>query len=81
VITGEGHAIQVACRAAGVSESGFLCAADPAPSQPGRSDHAWLTNVITKVHACSSGTYGAPQVHAELTIGRGITVGHSGWRS
>ena len=39
--------------------------------------HAWLTDLIGQVHAASRGTYGAPRVHAELRIGRGITVGHN----
>jgi transposase InsO family protein len=29
------------------------------------------------VHQASNGTYGARRVHAELTLGRGITVGHN----
>jgi hypothetical protein len=36
----------------------------------------WLTDLITQVHAESFGVYGAPRVHAELTLGRGIVVGH-----
>ena len=39
--------------------------------------HAWLTDLITKVHVESRGTYGARRVHAELTIGMGILVGHN----
>jgi putative transposase len=33
--------------------------------------------VITRVHLESRGTYGALRVHAELTMGKGITVGHN----
>jgi len=33
--------------------------------------------VITQIHLESRGTYGAPRVHAELTMGRGIAVGHN----
>ena len=76
MITAEGHAVQVACRAAGVSESGFY-AWRIRPLSARAIRHAWLTDVITEVHACSRGTYGAPRVHAELTIGRGIVVGHN----
>ena len=39
--------------------------------------HAWLTDQISQVHAESRGTYGARRVHAELTLGRGVTVGHN----
>ena len=35
-----------------------------------------LTGLITEIHADSHGIYGARRVHAELTIGRGIAVGH-----
>ncbi|MGZ5329430.1 MAG: transposase [Actinomycetota bacterium] len=33
--------------------------------------------MITQVHVESRGTYGARRVHAELTMDRGITVGHN----
>jgi transposase InsO family protein len=76
VIAGEGHAVQVACRAAGVSESGFYAWRIRPPSSRAIR-HAWLSDVITQVHLESRGTYGAPRVHAELTIGRGIVVGRN----
>ena len=38
--------------------------------------HAWLLDQIVEVHAASRGTYGARRVHAELTMGRDIKVGH-----
>jgi hypothetical protein len=38
--------------------------------------HAWLTGQIQAVHLASRGIYGARRVHAELTMGLGITVGH-----
>ncbi|MEU4833853.1 IS3 family transposase [Streptosporangium sp. NPDC023615] len=38
--------------------------------------HAWLTDEIRQVHAASNSVYGGPRVHAELTMGRGIAVGH-----
>jgi transposase InsO family protein len=38
--------------------------------------HALLTDLITQVHTESFGTYGARRVHADLTIGRGVAVGH-----
>jgi putative transposase len=33
--------------------------------------------MIRQVHTASRGTYGANRVHAELTMGYGITVGHN----
>ncbi|MGH8926350.1 MAG: transposase [Acidimicrobiia bacterium] len=32
---------------------------------------------MRQVHTASRGTYGANRVHAELTMGHGITVGHN----
>ena len=37
--------------------------------------HAALTEVIGRVHLDSRGTYGARRVHAELTLGQGLSVG------
>jgi len=36
-----------------------------------------LTDLIRQVHAESKGTYGIARVHAELTLGRGVHVGHN----
>jgi transposase InsO family protein/transposase-like protein len=72
----EGHPIQVACRVLEVSESGLYAFRSRSPSSRAIR-HAWLTDVITEIHLGSRGTYGALRVHAELTIGRGITVGHN----
>jgi putative transposase len=76
VIAAQGHPVQVACRAAGVSVSGFYAWRSRPPSSRAIR-HAWLTDLITQIHLDSKGTYGAPRVHAELTIGRGIVVGHN----
>ncbi|MEO3826545.1 IS3 family transposase [Actinomadura sp. B10D3] len=38
--------------------------------------HAWLTEQIRRVHAESRATYGGQRMHAELTLGLGIAVGH-----
>jgi transposase InsO family protein len=37
----------------------------------------WLTDLIRQIHTASRGTYGARRVHAELTMGYGVTVGHN----
>jgi cytochrome P450 len=34
----------------------------------------WLTRLIREIHVASRGTYGYRRVHAELTLGMGITV-------
>ena len=76
MIAGEGLPVQTAVRVLGVSESGFYEWKRRPPSA--RSiRHAWLTDMIRQVHTASRGTYGAPRVHAELTMGYGITVGHN----
>jgi len=35
------------------------------------------TNLITQIHTECHGIYGARRVHAELTLGRGVQVGHN----
>jgi len=60
----------------GVSESGFYAWRSRPPSARAIR-HVWLTDMIRQVHAASRGTYGAHRVHAELTMGYGITVGHN----
>ena len=75
-MAGEGLPVQMATRVLGVAESGYYEALTRAPSA--RSiRHAWLTDQIRQVHQASNGTYGGRRVHAELTLGRGITVGHN----
>lgn len=76
MIAAERLPVQVACRVLGVSESGFYEHRDRAPSQR-VIRHALLTDLIREVHAESKGTYGIQRVHAELTLGRGVLVGHN----
>ena len=72
----EGRPIQVACRVLEVPESSYFDWRSRPPSA--RSiRHVWLTDMITQVHAASRGTYGHRRVHAELTLGQGISVGHT----
>jgi hypothetical protein len=68
--------VQVACRVLDVWTSGFYAWRSRPPSQRAIR-HAWLTDLIVKVHQDSRGTYGALRVHAELRLGRGIMVGHN----
>jgi transposase InsO family protein len=71
----EGLAVQVCCRVLEVSQSGFYAWRSPPPS-PRAIRHAWLTDTIRQVHTASRQTYGSRRVHAELTLGRGISVGY-----
>ncbi|MEV6135158.1 IS3 family transposase, partial [Nocardia sp. NPDC051990] len=71
----EGLPVQAACRLLDVAESGYYHWRSRPPSQ--RSiRHVWLLDQIRAVHTASRGTYGAHRVHAELTLGLGISVGH-----
>ncbi len=72
----EGLPAQRACRLLEVAESGFYEWRSRPPS--GRAvRHAWLTDQIQAVHVASRGTYGVRRVHAELTLGLGLSVGHN----
>jgi putative transposase len=67
--------VQLATRVLDVSESGYYEWRGRPPSRRAVR-HAWLTEQIQAVHLASRGTYGARRVHAELTLGLGITIGH-----
>ncbi len=71
----EGLPVEVACGVLGVSESGYYAWRSRAPSIR-MIRHAWLTELIRKVHADTRGVYGYRRVHAELTLGHGLAVGH-----
>ncbi len=67
--------MKLACRVVEVSESGYYARRSRPPSV--RSvRHAWLTDLIRRAHFDSRGTYGIRRVHAELTLGQGVAVGH-----
>ena len=68
--------VEVACRVLAVSVSGFYAQRNRPPSERAVR-HAWLTDLIREVHLNSRGTYGARRVHAELTLGHGLVVGHN----
>jgi putative transposase len=57
-----------------VSESGFYAWRSRPPSVRAIR-HAWLTDLIVRVHVDFRGVYGYRRVHAELTLGHGLTVG------
>lgn len=75
MIVAEGTPVQIACRVVGISESGWYARITRPPSQ--RSiRHALLSDLIAQIHRESRGIYGGRRVHAELTLGHGIEVGH-----
>ena len=71
----EGRSVLLACRVLAVSESGYYAQHGRPPSARAIR-HAVLTDLIGRVHLDSRGTYGARRVHAELTLGHGLAVGH-----
>ncbi len=76
MIAADNLPVQVACKVVGVSESGYYEHLKRAPSE--RSiRHAMLTDLITQIHVDSYGIYGGRRIHAELTLGRGVIVGHN----
>src|SRR5918995_3149189 len=76
VMAAEGIPVEVACRVLDVSTSGYYAWRVRPPSTRA-IHHAWLTELIVRVHRDSRGTYGALRVHAELRLGHGIMVGHN----
>lgn len=67
--------IRLACRAFGVSPSGFYewRRSQAQPCARRRRDE--LRATIRDVHRQSRGTYGSPRVHAELRLGLDVRVG------
>ena len=61
------------CRLLGVSSSGYYAWLKRRPSRRAEADAALLAEILA-AHAISRGTYGAPRIHAELTV-KGIRVG------
>ena len=73
-LTDQGCSIERASRVLEVSAAGFYAWRQRPPSERAIR-HAWLTDVTREVHEESFQTYGARRVYAELTLGRGLTVG------
>ncbi len=70
----EGCSVLLACRVLAVSESGYY-AQHGRPPAARAIRHGLLTDLIRQVHLDSRTAYGARRVHAELTLGQGISVG------
>jgi putative transposase len=67
--------VQLVCRVLDISESGYYDRKNRAPSQRAIR-HAWLTDLIRRIHLDSRRTYGSRRIHAELRLGHGVEVGH-----
>jgi putative transposase len=65
--------VEVVCRVVGVSVSGFYVWRKRKPSARAVR-HAMIAEVVREVHDASRQTYGARRVHAELLLGRNMTV-------
>jgi len=61
------HAVRTLCRALRVSPSGYYAARSRSPSARDQRQSS-LTTKIRDVHRASRQTYGAPRVHAELSV-------------
>ena len=61
------HSVRTLCRALRVSPSGYYAARSRPPSARDERQSS-LTTKIRDVHLASRETYGAPRVHAELSI-------------
>jgi len=73
-LAADGVPVAVACRVLCVSTSGYYEWRGRAPSARALAD-AELSAQIVEIHTMSRGTYGAPRVHAELRLGRGVRCG------
>jgi transposase InsO family protein len=68
-----GVPVDRACRVLGIARQNYYLA-KRAPTTKTQLRRQWPTGVIREVHVASRGTYGYRRVHAELTLGMGVTV-------
>jgi putative transposase len=66
--------VALMCRALEVNRTSFHDWERRPPSDRELQD-AWLLEQIKQIHATNRRVYGAPRIHAELRLGRGIRVG------
>jgi putative transposase len=67
------HPVDLLCTTLGVSRAGFYAWQTRPPSDRQLTD-AWLLEQIKEIHSDNRGVYGAPRIHAELRMARGINV-------
>jgi len=74
-LAADGHDATVVCRLLGVPRSSYY-AWSRRWSTPTDADvaEAYLANIVFDIHEGSRGCYGAPRVHAELTLGLGLVI-------
>lgn len=72
VLADAGFPVNTCCRVLGVSRQGYY-RYKRRPTSATQLRREWLTGLINEVHIASRGTYGYRRVHAELTLGMGLT--------
>lgn len=72
VLADTGFPVNTCCRVLGVSRQGYY-RYTRRPTSATQLRREWLTGLINEVHIASRGTYGYRRVHAELTLGMGLT--------
>jgi len=74
-LAADGHDVTVVCRLIEVPRSSYYAWARrwSAPTEAD-VEEAHLANVVFDIHQGSQGCYGAPRVHAELTLGLGLVI-------
>jgi len=72
VLADTGFPVNTCCRVLGVSRQGYY-RYKRRPTSATQLRREWLTGLINEVHIASRGTYGYHRVHAELTLGMGLT--------
>ena len=72
VLADTGFPVNTCCRVLGVSRQGYY-RYKRRPTSATQLRREWLTGLINEVHIASRGTYGYRRVHAELTLGMGLT--------
>jgi putative transposase len=75
VVAGEELPVQAATHVLDVTDSGYYAWRSRGPSARAVR-HALVTETIRQVHLAPRETYGYRRIHAELTLGRGLIVGH-----
>ncbi|MBB4855597.1 transposase InsO family protein [Mycobacteroides chelonae] len=68
-----GAPVERCCKVLGITRQNYY-KHKRTPSTPTQLRRQWLTGLIREVHVASRGTYGYRRIHAELTLGMGITV-------